>query len=50
MSENQIAEKIKLFTDIGWVFDGYINFPPPHLWACLTWQKQEKPIYLSSKT
>lgn len=50
MSDEQISEKIKLFTDIGWNFDGYIDFPPTHLWACLSWDKLDNPIYPLNKT
>lgn len=50
MTDNAVQERIRSYVECGWEFNGYIDFPPPHLWACFTWNKESEPIYPSSKT
>lgn len=50
MTDDVLQEHINSFTDCGWEFDGFMNFPPPHIWACFTWNKNTEPIYPSHNT
>lgn len=50
MTKEETEEHIKSFVDCGWNFDGYSDFPPPHVWVCLSWLKDEEPVYPNQVT
>ncbi len=50
MTDTAIQEHIKMYTDCGWTFNGFMNFPPPHIMACFTWDKDCKAIHPQKKS
>lgn len=45
MDSETLQNRIKQYTDCGWVFTGLMDFPPPHIWACFDWNKSQEPIH-----
>lgn len=47
MDDDTLKERIQSHIDCGWMFEGFLDFPPPHQWACLVWDKDSEPIHPS---
>ena len=44
MTEDKIKSLVQSYSDVGWKFVCVDDFPPPHIWIKMMWDKETKPI------
>ena len=49
MSDDILREHIQSYIELGWEFIALSNFPPPHKWIHLSWNKDTEPIFPNNK-
>lgn len=48
MTDDVLQDHIQSFTELGWEFIAVSDFPPPHKWIHLLWNKDTEPVFPSN--